>query len=543
LVTQRCKGIHLLRSQNLEIFPRKFGNICEVVDHCINLTDDYIFRGQRLYRPLRSTLFRLEKEQRKEIWNETLLFCQWIKDNPSLKPFHDNEDLLFAIAQHYYFQFFSFSLATDLIDFTRDVKIAAFFATTSDQIRTGDEGVVYMVSISAFEDYCKDFGETYGTSIPAFFKPELPRVSGCWRLENQEGLFMRDYAGFVSQRPHIWDKIGDALVFKQTEDVTVTNYFPEINKQLIYPTANNFEREILRYEAFRRRSRPIPNWMKRNMVVKWFGPENDFKEFEEWYPSHEDWVTDAGKWSTIDLTLFKNALRFSASPNTKVRLLNPIPHILNILPYNLEDVVKTLRQSITEGATTIPIISPEFGNEILTRLPEKELCKLTDTLQVKFREVLSIMLPTPASAVQIARAMQNLFALAFHDRLKVETYTGPYMEDTSYHVVAIAFQEKGINNIGLEGKSGRLDVFIPSFYLDGIVSMVQMKEIFNQQHSTQIRYASQLLQFFTDTRKLMSLREFVDLWASFVIPFELLFRNADTWIINPYHVLKITRNF
>jgi len=222
-----------------------YTDICELVDHCkaMKLGDDYIFRGMRIKWPLSSTLFRFEDEkQRSDIWDETLRFCQWIKDNPSLKPFIKDE-LLFAIAQHYYSQFFTFNLATDVIDFTRDVKIAAFFATTSDKITTGDEGVVYAVSKSEFEKYFEEVGKLSGTSTPgAFFEPDLPKVSGSWRLENQKGLFMKDYGGFVSRRHSIWGIIGTRFVFKQTAGVTITDYFPEINEQLIYPTLNNFER-------------------------------------------------------------------------------------------------------------------------------------------------------------------------------------------------------------------------------------------------------------------------------------------------------------
>ncbi|MFY9798585.1 MAG: FRG domain-containing protein, partial [Candidatus Nitrosopolaris sp.] len=159
----------------------KFTNVFECVKYCQDRFsgNDYIFRGQRTADwGLTSSYFRIKDpiEQKRKAC-DTENFCQWIKINPALSAFHEDVNARIAIAQRYGF-------ASDLIDFTRDPAIAAYFATAG-KIKRADIGVIFVAKISDFELTCEK------QQIPnAFYIPKLPDVSSFWRLENQKSLFM-----------------------------------------------------------------------------------------------------------------------------------------------------------------------------------------------------------------------------------------------------------------------------------------------------------------------------------------------------------------
>lgn len=179
----------------------------------------------------------LERETK---WKETVAFCEWLLNNSRLTSFNASEDILALIAQHYGFP-------TDLIDFTTDVLIAGYFATHGE-IVSGEIGVVYVLSVSRLD--------LLSRKMPTLvYAPVLPQMSGVWRIENQKGVLVRDVGGFISS--HGDDVITDAVHFIQRENETITSLFPRINDRFIYPSPNDFEQEIERYESIRLRSRPI----------------------------------------------------------------------------------------------------------------------------------------------------------------------------------------------------------------------------------------------------------------------------------------------
>jgi len=199
---------------------RWFDNVRDAVTYCSDnySESNYVFRGQKEDWPLRSTLFRIPENEREKKWQETLKFCQWMLNNPYLRPYHKPEDQLAAIAQHY-------GYPTDLLDFTRDPKVAGFFASTGN-VDVTKPGVILVVNIDMFKRLCQSY------EIPGLLTLE---IKGLWRLENQKGIFLRDDHDFMRQIDNMdyIDFFLEKLLFKQIDGVTIINFFPEINERFV----------------------------------------------------------------------------------------------------------------------------------------------------------------------------------------------------------------------------------------------------------------------------------------------------------------------
>jgi len=47
------------------------------------------------------------------------------------------------------------------------------------------------------------------------------------------------------------------------------------------------------------------------------------------------------------------------------------------------------------------------------------------------------------------------------------------------------------------------------------------------------------LHYIADIRKLMNLCEAIKLWAYVIMPYQLLFRDTNMWVINPYYLTHL----
>jgi hypothetical protein len=528
---------------------KKFDNIYDVVAYCKTYYsgDDYIFRGQRKRWRLQSSLFRIiDMQKRERVLFETDRFCQWIEANPLLKPFHNSLDARFAIAQHYSDQF---GLATDLIDFSRDAGIAAYFATTSKEIRSGDEGIIYVATISDFEEICRIYRERERTPYPeAFYIPEFVHPGGFWRLESQKGFFMRDDHGFVSQPVHGEEAIEAKLIFKQTEGKTITDYMPEINRRSIWPPRNELEWEIERYNDIILRSRPLPRWLIENTTSIYFGRNTDFQEFEK-EMELLDWDKEENKWTIMDQTPYVQYTKVSCILEGEKLLTNEeiqanadevvlefkseYADASRNFPQHLQ-VIKTLRRYAVQRTGSIVPIRLLLAPEIKSKLGE-QIGSLLQLLKDKVTELLRMTLMYPYTEAQIARSAQNMFSFALH------TQNSP-AGDRGRVGMSKAFNDDSIMELELEDKSNIvMRGFVPSSYLDDIESMTRVRNYFNTKYpeiQLERNYALLLNNIVVNIRKLISLDELVEMWASIMLPWQLLFRSVGR-IINPYYLISM----
>lgn len=184
-----------------------------------------VFRGQFSARwPLESSLLRPPTDRRRldvqtlvERAKTTEAFIRELRMQQSeLFGKELDERSLLAIAQH-------FGFPTPLLDFTRSLKIAAFFATQESRNMHGDEpicGVIYHIDLE-IRDRLDRPGEELGLPLLELLdisigelemvEPDIPSKDD--RIRRQQGIFIggfqvHDLSGFEVDRILFWQRPG-----------------------------------------------------------------------------------------------------------------------------------------------------------------------------------------------------------------------------------------------------------------------------------------------------------------------------------------------
>lgn len=229
---------------------QEFNDINDLVTTINNEKGKFYYRGQRDSKwKLMSSLYRSNRIQEDDL--ETRNFISWLKHNKFLNynqlenKWGDN--VYYAIAQHYGYK-------TDLIDFTTDIEIAAYFASDNSVVSTdkiATKGAIWCVSefeISCLKIYVKEFIMPYikekeiidlfeKNQYNPFFEVCVPGLS---RLNNQKGLFLWDYHQIFTTN-YFEDP---DYTFYQKDFKYTTNRITDV---YIYPKPNSVEREFERY--------------------------------------------------------------------------------------------------------------------------------------------------------------------------------------------------------------------------------------------------------------------------------------------------------
>jgi hypothetical protein len=123
-----------------------------------------LFRGQRRHWPLVPALARLAETEREEATKRLERFIDWSRTTPATRAYVDLGDAAVAIAQHY-------GIATNLLDWTSDPRVALFFAIDGDKLP--DETPIVFAARS------QEISTLDGCRIVKIHVPNL------WRLEAQ----------------------------------------------------------------------------------------------------------------------------------------------------------------------------------------------------------------------------------------------------------------------------------------------------------------------------------------------------------------------
>lgn len=521
-----------------------FDNVVDAVTYCINnfSGQSYIFRGQRDDWPLRSTLFRITENEREANWHRTINFCRWMLNNPYLKPYHEPEDKLAAIAQHYGFP-------TDLLDFTRDPKVAAFFASTGD-IDIAKPGVILVVNIDSF----KRLSEAY--KVPGLLTFQ---INGLWRLENQQGVFLRDHHGFMDQVNEMgyMDYFLEKILFKQIHGISITSYMPEINESLIYPEPNDLEREIERYEDIRLRSRPmnLNNFSVHHIERDPLGVSvEDQVPFTLW----ED--DELVKWKTVSQIRFADYPKIDSKDSINIVFDNLKPGFVDSSVLNKYiAIVRDFHERIKVKNTT-PIVNPIFQKNIVKLLdnvkeirfsskdhdefnksPISKISNLSDLVREYFadivsksiQDILAVSTFLPYNEEQVAMSIQTNFSI------NINKLIHNLKHDESYEIVQHVYGKK-IIELEYEDEAGIVSrCWAPNNYFDSLKNMTKVRHLFKEHTGIELNNNYQLFQFIHDIRKIMSLTEAINLWANIILPSDIFFRTKSSRILNPYYVRKI----
>ncbi|MDM0002809.1 FRG domain-containing protein [Variovorax sp. J22P240] len=182
------------------------------------------FRGQTRNWPISSSLFRRATSDQSAAIERFERFWNWLHSVPALSAIAANEDAALAVAQHY-------GLATNLIDFSTEPKVAAFFAAHNPppQSEAEDFSCIICLNYGELEEIC---------NLMRLVRPEMPvlraikvNIPELWRIQAQRGVFL-DYPFDVSFEKRTFDF--DRIVFPTPRDrATLERLDPEAD---IYPT-------------------------------------------------------------------------------------------------------------------------------------------------------------------------------------------------------------------------------------------------------------------------------------------------------------------
>jgi hypothetical protein len=143
---------------------------------------------------------------------------------PALRSVISNDDALLAVAQHY-------GIATNLVDFTTEPKVAAFFACHDPTGANSNQKVSCIICLRYAE--LKELCESVRTTRPDMHVPsaitiDIPEL---WRIQSQRGVFL-EYPFDPGFEKHFFDF--DRIVFPAERDPSVlARLIPEED---IYPS-------------------------------------------------------------------------------------------------------------------------------------------------------------------------------------------------------------------------------------------------------------------------------------------------------------------
>lgn len=213
------------------------------------------FRGQSRPWPLSSSFVRRgPAEQAVAIarWNT---FYRWLQTVPALEKIAACEDAALAVAQHY-------GLATNLVDFTTEPKVAAFFAAHAPPKLGKDEDLSCIISFDydEFADVCASIK----SARPDMLAPRAVRVNipELWRIQAQFGMFL-DYPYDESFERHAFDF--DYIVFPTERNPAVLSKL--IPFEDIYPSQKSDLETLL--DQYFMRERMVEGKKIINDIAKW----------------------------------------------------------------------------------------------------------------------------------------------------------------------------------------------------------------------------------------------------------------------------------
>lgn len=254
----------------------------------LKLSGEYdLFRGQRHTFDIAPSILR-DGVDRTSAKQKFANFSHWVHQTPELSSLHGNNEAILAVAQHY-------GIKTPLLDFSYSPKIAGFFATNDG--REGDTGTIICINKSRFQKSWKDINKRCikdrGHPLTKIVDID---VQNLWRLQAQEGVFLRCHAD-----PTLLEMFSFFLHihFPQESGVKV------LDSEKVYPTSKS-HLEVLLEQHFLIDSYPE----RRKQVEEIFGPpvitvnEDSIREeiqsffIDNKIPNkHESWNTDfAKKW-------------------------------------------------------------------------------------------------------------------------------------------------------------------------------------------------------------------------------------------------------
>ena len=324
----------------------------------------YWFRGQAEDWPVRSAFSRLGTEDQQLALEKATRYEAWVKSTPGLEYLASDPDAAIAVAQHY-------GLATNFLDFSAQLQIAAFFASE----KAGPNTATNLACIVCLDT--EDLAEFWRPLVGQYPPPEFLELSvpDLWRIEAQRGRFL--YCPYDSIEA-IYDF--DRILFPNTHvfpHIAGTDVYPERKSHLEILLDQYFMIEDL--IEFKRTWDPTGfTELAIRSPMEGYRPE----VFPNGLPDHPSWSAAAVRpWLQPDTESLLN-VRTQAHFEIQVRYVGDSAHMVQSLTDQLaRDALSIpgIRDRLV-GWSVVVMEGPDLPRDFASRL-EPRLARLWDGLR------------------------------------------------------------------------------------------------------------------------------------------------------------------
>jgi hypothetical protein len=360
-------------------------------------------------------------------------------------------------------------------------------------------------------------------------------MKGMWRLENQKGLFLRDVNGDFE----IFGRF-IKLLFKQKTDLRFET--ETINSKSIYPVPNAFEEEINRYLNIKLRSRPIEELDPDNLFTKITVERDPISVEFESQLTDLNWENEKSlPWESIELIPYTST---HISTDIIEVIIDTYEHLELTVPEEnsftnlIKHIGKTGSTSFTPKINlTVNITDPLFSAELASQL-------LTDIVSEFSKNYGKLPFDLPHKIYTLK--ILSLYAIYKSYRLKT-------VIDDELDILCMVYQTGKLTLIEFEDYQGIVSrAYIDRDFCQSFSQMTCLREQFNEYFkgrkgfldengeliNIHLETNHQLFQFVDKAKALFSWEDVVNVWALYVIPYQVFFRDSHSSIFNPYYLEK-----
>lgn len=480
-----------------------------------NSNEQFYYRGQIHDWPIKSSISRSDYNE-KEI-QSTSNFLKWLSENKAIPKKDENEYM--AIAQHYGYK-------TDLIDFTKSIDVAAFFAT--DGVNVNDEikesyGVIWRISENDVKEITEiiklilnNSREKDGNRIlkylsdhdySPFIEVSIPEMS---RINNQQGIFLWDIHNIVtnfylkSKKPNFRFK-HDGKVY--------SNKF--INQSLIYPKPNSLENEIIRYEYSKsvmdfQDSNRFREFLKSAIILE--ENNNIISDYIDKLVTYE-WSSEFGSINShFSMKIEKNKIiKYDYEKNT----------ILKVIEKNIDE--------ITEGITTFI----DFEEESLNNLINNEVIDVLKYSNYSPKEILFIIL----EILDQYKKAKNLTLVSDFEFFKTNYRKSSFLEKLyEEELLYISFSDKN----GVQSYA-----YIPYNLIKIKMNLIKnnIQKLIMNDFSTIEKLENYddfniFMSFNRNPQKIFEFDEIKNIFIKYILPYQFICRNRNARIYVPTYLKR-----
>lgn len=476
----------------------------------------YYYRGQIHDWPIESSISRVNYNE--EEISKTSYFVQKFLKHPALHLKDDNEEdaqRCVAIAQHYGYK-------TDLIDFTTNVEVAAYFATDGikehpdfeygylwrisekeiSKIKSLLEFTVKNIAETDFNDSVKKCLTESLTSLDfnPFFSVSIPELS---RMNNQQGVFLWDLYTIVFNL-YFRNRKPD-FEFRHNGNVYSSN---TLNSELIYPKPNALELEIERFKSVEAMVE-FQNSELMNVIKSLSGSfvlkvENEKSKIAA-YLNDNDWPQNFGELSTD----FEKSIKTTE----QILIKNPLDSKEKII-----EIIKTNKSNIS------------YGNRISISLCEEDFAKVIN-------EVIETLIYYNYTPEEIYLVISNITKQYYKVKENGSSFKDFIKDYKKYKQDDLHGEE--MLYIGMRDKLGvESYAYIPwekiankrLYLLDKLGNDIpeDIKELFEEN-----KLWSLFLDLNKNPQKMFNFDEIKQIFLNYVLPYQFIIRPKHSRIYNP----------